>query len=193
MPTVFSRISSSVTNSRRQVAKASEPKAKSPLNFPPRRLSDMVQRDPLSGDMRSAGASPHAGPGVLSPNVQEVACEYTSTLASGPCTSSATLPCPLHKPAKGHLCVCDMRFCNLHAGRVVGLGQHEGQCRASALPRATQAPTLDFSPSPSSSQGRQHHPDPALVAAAANAAAKALVYTTLTKIGGPRAVLTVER
>ena len=86
-----------------------------------------------------------------------------------------------------------MRFCDLHAGRIIGLGQHEGQCRASALPRATRAPALDSSPPPSSGQGPQQRPGPALVAAAANAAAKALVYTALTKMGGPRAVPPVGR
>ena len=82
-----------------------------------------------------------------------------------------------------------MRFCDPHARRVVGLGEHEGQSRASALPRATQALTLDSSPPPSSAQELEQRPH----ATAANAAAKALVYTALTKMGGPKAVPTVER
>ena len=107
--------------------------------------------------------------------------------------SAATLPCLLHKPANGHLCACDMRFCDLHAGRVVGLGQHEGQCRSEALPLALRTPSLISDLSQPNSQGPRQHPDPALVVAAANAAAKALVYTVLTRMGGPRVVPTVER
>ena len=61
MPTVFSRISGSLTSSRGQAAKTGKVKAKSPLDFPPRRLLDAVQHDPLSGDMHDAGVSPQTG------------------------------------------------------------------------------------------------------------------------------------
>ena len=192
MTTVISRISDALTNSREQTVETSRARAKNPLDFPPRHLSHAVRHDLLSQDVRDTDIFPQSGPGAPSPGGQNVACQYTSTLASGPGVSAATLPCPLHKPAKGHLCGCDMRFCDLHAGRIVGLGQHEGQCRASALPRATQTPTLDSGLSQRDSQEPRQHPDPALVAAAANAAAKALVYTTLTKVGGRKAVPTVE-
>ena len=82
--TVFSRISDTLTGSRGQAAGIGRAKAMNPLDSPPRRLSGVVQHDPLPGGRHDTNVDSRTGPGAPPPNGPEAACHYTSTLTNWP-------------------------------------------------------------------------------------------------------------